>query len=111
MDFSLSPELKDLQHRTRTFIRDRIIPLEADPRQTHHGPTEEFRRELVGLAAEQGLVAPHVGTEYGGLGLSHCTSSPPMKATCTCWNRSPRMNRKNGGCGRWRPAPHGPASA
>ena len=60
-----------LQQRTRAFIRDKIIPLEGDRRQTHHGPTEEFRRELVALAAAEGLVAPHVGVEYGGLGLSH----------------------------------------
>jgi alkylation response protein AidB-like acyl-CoA dehydrogenase len=71
MDFSLSPELRALQQRTRAFIRDKIIPLEGDGRQTHHGPTEEFRRELVALAAAEGLVAPHVGVEYGGLGLSH----------------------------------------
>ena len=69
MDFSLSPELQDLQARTRIFIRDRIIPLEADPRQTHHGPTDAFRRELNALAAEAGLLAPHVGAEFGGLGL------------------------------------------
>ena len=71
MDFSLSPELQDLQQRTRAFIRDRIIPLERDKRQTPHGPTEDFRRELVALAADAGLLAPHVGTEYGGLGLNH----------------------------------------
>ncbi len=69
MDFSLSPELRDLQARTKTFIRDRIIPLEADPRQTAHGPTDAFRRELNALAAEAGLLAPHVGPEFGGLGL------------------------------------------
>jgi acyl-CoA dehydrogenase len=71
MDFSLSPELVELQQRTRRFIHDRIIPLEGDSRQTHHGPTEDLRQELVALAAQEGLVAPHVGTEYGGMGLSH----------------------------------------
>ncbi|HEY8289308.1 MAG TPA: acyl-CoA dehydrogenase family protein [Acetobacteraceae bacterium] len=71
MDFSLTPELTELQQRTRSFIRDKIIPLEGDERQTHHGPTEEFRRELVALGEEAGLLAPHVGTEWGGLGLSH----------------------------------------
>jgi acyl-CoA dehydrogenase len=71
MEFSLTPELLELQQRTRAFIRDKIIPLEGDRRQTPHGPTEEFRRELVALAAAEGLVAPHVGVEYGGLGLSH----------------------------------------
>ena len=55
MDFSLSPDLRDLQQRTRAFVRDKIIPLEGDPRQTAHGPTEEFRRELVTL----GLHPPH----------------------------------------------------
>ena len=71
MDFSLSPELQDLQRRTREFIRDKIIPLESDPRQTAHGPTEDFRRELVALAREAGLLAPHASPEYGGLGLDH----------------------------------------
>jgi alkylation response protein AidB-like acyl-CoA dehydrogenase len=70
MDFSLSPDLQELQARTRAFIRDRIIPLEADPRQTRHGPTDAFRRELNALAAEAGLLAPHVGAEFGGLGLN-----------------------------------------
>ncbi|HEX3538441.1 MAG TPA: acyl-CoA dehydrogenase family protein [Stellaceae bacterium] len=71
MDFSLSPELAELQQRTRAFIHDKILPLEADKRQTHHGPTEAFRQELVALGREAGLLAPHVGTEWGGLGLDH----------------------------------------
>jgi acyl-CoA dehydrogenase len=71
MDFSLPPEFLDLQARTRTFILDQIIPLEGDKRQTHHGPTEDFRRELNALAAEAGLLSPHVAPEYGGLGLNN----------------------------------------
>jgi alkylation response protein AidB-like acyl-CoA dehydrogenase len=71
MDFSISPELEDLQQRTRRFIRETIIPLEGDPRQTPHGPTDDFRRELNALAAADGLLAPHVSPDYGGLGLSH----------------------------------------
>ena len=71
MDFAIPPELQELQERTRAFIREAIVPLEGDARQTRHGPTDEFRRELVALGAREGLVAPHVGTEYGGLGLSH----------------------------------------
>ncbi|MBV8913547.1 MAG: acyl-CoA dehydrogenase family protein [Acetobacteraceae bacterium] len=71
MDFSIPPELAELQERTRVFIRERIIPLEGDPRQTGHGPDDAFRRELNALAAAAGLLAPHVACEYGGLGLSH----------------------------------------
>ena len=71
MDFSIPPELSDLQDRTRAFIRDKIIPLEGDVRQERHGPTDELRRELNALAKEAGLLAPHVAKEYGGLGLGH----------------------------------------
>ena len=71
MDFSIPPELAELRARTAQFIRDRIVPLEADPRQTRHGPTDDFRHELNALAAAAGLLAPHVGPEWGGLGLSH----------------------------------------
>ena len=71
MDFSIPAELADLQERTRAFIREQIIPLEGDPRQERHGPTDALRRELNALAAKAGLLAPHVGREYGGLGLSH----------------------------------------
>ena len=71
MDFSIPPELSDLQDRTRAFIRDKIIPLEGDARQERHGPTDELRLELNALAKEAGLLAPHVSKEYGGLGLGH----------------------------------------
>jgi len=75
VDFSLSPELLDLQQRTRQFIADKIIPYESDPRQTPHGPTEDLRRELVELARAAGLLTPHASTELGGLGLSHIAKS------------------------------------
>src|SRR5580704_1686303 len=71
MDFALTEELKEWRDRTRAFIRDKIIPLEGDKRQTHHGPTEEFRQELVALGRDAGLIAAHVGTEWGGLGLNY----------------------------------------
>ncbi len=71
MDFSIPDDVLELQERTRRFVHDEIIPREADPRQGAHGPSEEFRRELIGLARAQGLLSPHVGREWGGLGLDH----------------------------------------
>jgi acyl-CoA dehydrogenase len=71
MDFTIPDELVELKERTECFVRDEILPREADPRQTPHGPTEEFRLELVALARRAGLVSPHVGREWGGLGLDH----------------------------------------
>ena len=71
MDFAIPDELVELKERTERFVREEILPREADKRQTAHGPTEEFRHELVALARAKGLLSPHVGREWGGLGLDH----------------------------------------
>jgi acyl-CoA dehydrogenase len=71
MDFSLSDKLTDLKDRTERFVREQVLPYENDARQTAHGPAEELRRELVGLGRRAGLLSPHVGREWGGLGLDH----------------------------------------
>lgn len=71
MNFAIPPHLQELQVRTRRFIAEQIIPLERDPGQTAHGPTDELRQKLVGLAREAGLLTPHASQALGGLGLSH----------------------------------------
>ncbi len=71
MDFSLSDDLVELKERTERLVRERIIPYEGDRRQTPHGPSPELRRELVALGRGAGLLSPHVGREWGGLGLDH----------------------------------------
>ncbi len=67
-DFSLSPELSDLQSRTREFVREVVIPYEGHE-QGEHGLSPALRHELQGRAKEAGLFAPHMPREYGGLGL------------------------------------------
>ncbi len=71
MDFALTADLVELKERTEELVRARIVPLEDDPRQTAHGPSPELRRELVALGRQAGLLSPHVGPEWGGLGLDH----------------------------------------
>lgn len=71
MNFDIPAELAELQERVRRFVAEEIIPLEKDPRQTPHGPSEDFRNELVGKARAAGLLSAHVSKEYGGLGLDH----------------------------------------
>lgn len=71
MDFSLTPALKSLQAEVRSFIAEQIIPLEKDPRQTAHGPSEDLREELVELARKAGLLTPHASKELGGRGWTH----------------------------------------
>lgn len=71
MNFAISDELLALQARVRDFIATEIIPMEHDPRQTAHGPSQELRQALVEKARAQGLLTPHASHEMGGLGLSH----------------------------------------
>jgi acyl-CoA dehydrogenase len=71
MDFTLPDSLVQLRDKTRTFIREVVIPYEKDPRRTAHGPSDELRSELIAHARETGLLSPHVDTSLGGLGLPH----------------------------------------
>ncbi|MCY1273871.1 Caffeyl-CoA reductase-Etf complex subunit CarC [compost metagenome] len=71
MDFTLPPELQELRERTRSFVREVVIPYERDARRTAHGPDESLRLELVEHARAAGLLSSHVDKEWGGLGLSH----------------------------------------
>jgi acyl-CoA dehydrogenase len=71
MDFSLPDHLRELKERTERLVREEIIPYEADSRQTPHGPAPELRRELIDIGRRAGLLSPHVGREWGGLGLDH----------------------------------------
>ena len=71
IDFSLTDELQEYQDRTRAFIREKIIPMESDPRQSPHGPSDELRLEVAALGREAELLTPHIGEEWGGLGLPH----------------------------------------
>ena len=71
IDFSLPPEHVRLRDRVTEFVRDQVIPMEADSRQSPHGPSEALRQDLVAMARAQGLLSPHAAAEYGGLGLDH----------------------------------------
>lgn len=85
MDFSLSPEIIALRDKTRQFIAEQIIPLENDERKSHHGPSEELRRELIGRARAVGLLTPHASKEMGGLGLSHIAKAAVFEEAGYSW--------------------------
>ena len=71
IDFELPHALINLRERVESFIANKIVPYENDPRQTSHGPSELLRRELVELTRQAGLLSPHGPKEFGGLGLDH----------------------------------------
>jgi len=70
-DFTVAPPIEELARKVASFVDARVIPYERDARLGAHGPSEELRLELVALAREAGLLSPHVGRHWGGLGLSH----------------------------------------
>jgi acyl-CoA dehydrogenase len=85
MHFTLSPDICELRDRTRRFIAEHVIPLENDERQSHHGPSEELRRELVERARAAGLLTPHASREMGGLGLSHIAKAAVFEEAGYSW--------------------------
>jgi acyl-CoA dehydrogenase len=85
MDFNFSPELRDLQEKTRRFIAEAVIPLENDLRQSSHGPDEILRKQLVALARDAGLLTPHASIEMGGMGLSHVAKALVFEEAGYSW--------------------------
>ena len=85
MDFSLSPELRALRDKVRQFIAEQVIPLESDERQSHHGPSEALRNELVARAKAAGLLTPHASRELGGLGLTHVEKAVVFEEAGYSW--------------------------
>lgn len=71
------PELDDVIARTRTLIRDEVLPLDDE----YDGDIEAaggdvVRRTLQDAARRAGVFAPHAPTEYGGLGLGMVDRAP-----------------------------------
>ena len=71
IDFEIPADLAALRDEIRTFVVDKIVPCERDPRVTRHGPNEELRSELVGLARDAGLLTFQAPRRFGGREPSH----------------------------------------
>ena len=71
IDLTRGERETDLARRVDVFIRETVIPYEGDSRIGHHGPSDDLAHELKAKAKAAGLLSPHVGEAFGGLGLSH----------------------------------------
>jgi acyl-CoA dehydrogenase len=63
---TLPAEVDDLRDRTRTFIREQVIPAEPSPGQRME---RADRVRLQDAAKAAGVFAPHVSREFGGQGV------------------------------------------
>lgn len=71
MDFSLPPGIEAIRRKVRAFVDTHVIPAEAD--RSNYDAHDNIRADLLGRlrakAKEEGLWAPQMPAERGGLGL------------------------------------------
>src|SRR6266581_2454615 len=71
MDFALSAEIEDIRLRTRAFVEEHVLPLEAD--RANYDEHDNIRLDLLeGVRAKAkaaGLWAPQAPKEFGGMAL------------------------------------------
>jgi acyl-CoA dehydrogenase len=70
---------RDIAARMERFVRDIIIPYEADPRRDAHGPTDALVQEMRAIAREHGLLTPHILADGGH--LSHQDTALVLRAS------------------------------
>ncbi len=66
---TISAEASALAEQVETFVREKVMPFEKDPRNGEHGPSEELASELRSLAREAGVLTPHIRSD--GSHFSH----------------------------------------
>ena len=78
MDFSLAPEVDAIRRRIRSFVEDRLIPLESDPASydEHENITPPLLEKLRAEAKAEGLWALQMPKSRGGGGLSMAELAP-----------------------------------
>jgi alkylation response protein AidB-like acyl-CoA dehydrogenase len=77
MDFELTEEQKMFRDMARKFAEQEILPtLKENVRN------ETFDLDIIKKMAAQGILAPHMPQEYGGLGLDYVTSAIIWEQLC-----------------------------
>jgi len=69
----------EVAERVERFVRDIVVPYEADDRRTSHGPEEALVHELRAKAREAGLFNPHMSA--AGAPLRHREIAPILRAS------------------------------
>jgi acyl-CoA dehydrogenase len=85
MDFTLKPAWEEVRLRTRSFVEEHVLPLEADRENfdSHENIRLDVLRRMQTKAKAAGLWAPQVTAEWGGMGL-------PMMAQAAMYEEANR---------------------
>jgi acyl-CoA dehydrogenase len=70
MDFTLSPELKQLRTRVRSLVDDVLQPLELEAEQNQGRLSDQSHATVKRAVLESGLNAANIPKQYGGGGLN-----------------------------------------
>lgn len=78
--FDVDAPVVEATRRTEEFVRDVVLPVEAEHGGRAHDAPEELRHALQDAVRAAGVFAPHVHERFGGLGLSMCDRAPVFEA-------------------------------
>lgn len=70
MDFSIPKHVQDITHRVRQFVDDVVAPVEMELLQSNQELTNDRLQDLRAQARAEGLWAPTMPKEWGGMGLN-----------------------------------------
>jgi len=80
MDFSHPPHVEDITRRVRQFVDHEVVPVETELRLSGQDLTIETLQELRRRAKADGLWAPTMPRELGGMGLTLSEIVPVFEA-------------------------------
>lgn len=75
----MTDRARAIADRVERFVRETVIPYEADPRRDAHGPTDALADELKDKARAAGVLTPHILPD--GNHLSHAETAIVLRAT------------------------------
>ncbi|SNS56791.1 acyl-CoA dehydrogenase family protein [Rhodococcoides kyotonense] len=77
IDLTYSPEVQTLIDKTRTFVRDEVLPIEDEfLGNIADAGGDDRRLSMQKAAKDAGVFAPHAPIEYGGAGLNMSDRAP-----------------------------------
>jgi acyl-CoA dehydrogenase len=80
MDFTVSPHITALAERVRAFVEREVVPLEAELQRTNAPLTVAQVQALRQKARDEGIFAPTMPPDLGGLGLTIAEWVPVLEA-------------------------------
>lgn len=80
MDFTMPKHVQDIVHRVKKFVDDEVIPIETKLLQEEREITMDEAQSLRQKAKAEGIWAPTMPKELGGMGLNISEFTPVLEA-------------------------------